>query len=151
ALRPHSPEWRVDQSVNDSLRRSVYCRQRLHMTGLVYGTLPQATYFAADFMQQFLYFLPLPHGHGSLRPTLSILLRSGWTFFPSPRAFVCWARTSSAAARARGASAWVAALISQTDSWKLSSSSSLKTASVTFSATPSHIVSNSFMPCRLYS
>jgi hypothetical protein len=24
---------------------------------------------AADFMQQFLYFLPLPHGHDSLRDT----------------------------------------------------------------------------------
>ena len=24
--------------------------------------------------QQFLYFLPLPHGHGSLRPTLSLFL-----------------------------------------------------------------------------
>src|SRR5690349_11628950 len=32
-------------------------------------------------MWQFLYFLPLPHGHGSLRPTRSLVLRIGSIFF----------------------------------------------------------------------
>ena len=32
------------------------------------------------FMQQFLYFLPLPQGQGALRPTLAALLRMGAVF-----------------------------------------------------------------------
>jgi hypothetical protein len=32
-------------------------------------------------MQQTLYFLPLPQGHGSLRPTFSARLRIGSFFF----------------------------------------------------------------------
>ena len=34
--------------------------------------------------QQFLYFLPLPQGQGSLRPTLGPLLRMGSVFLASP-------------------------------------------------------------------
>ena len=35
-------------------------------------------------MWQFLYFLPLPQGQGSLRPTCSPRLRIGSVFFDSP-------------------------------------------------------------------
>ena len=38
-------------------------------------------------MWQFLYFLPLPHGHGSLRPTF-VVLRIGSGFFVASPAFV---------------------------------------------------------------
>jgi hypothetical protein len=34
--------------------------------------------------QQFLYFLPLPHGHGSLRPTFGIERRIGRSSVISP-------------------------------------------------------------------
>src|SRR5262245_50267921 len=34
--------------------------------------------------QHFLYFFPLPHGHGSLRPTLGVLRTIVLTFAPSP-------------------------------------------------------------------
>src|SRR6202035_3513444 len=41
---------------------------------------PQAAYLTALRMQHTLYFLPLPHGHGSLRPTFSARLRIGSDF-----------------------------------------------------------------------
>ena len=48
-------------------------------------------------MWQFLYFLPLPHGHGSLRPTFSVRLRIG-SFFFSDAALVDVASPSAAEA-----------------------------------------------------
>jgi hypothetical protein len=39
-------------------------------------------------MWQFLYFFPLPHGHGSFRPTRSPLCRIGSGFFSAAAAFV---------------------------------------------------------------
>jgi hypothetical protein len=36
---------------------------------------------AADFMQQFLYFLPLPQGHESLRDTAGPIFRAAAIFF----------------------------------------------------------------------
>src|SRR5262249_12985902 len=44
--------------------------------------------YPAFRMQQFLYFLPLPQGHGSLRPTFWLRLRIGSCFLPSPPALV---------------------------------------------------------------
>ena len=52
-------------------------------------------------MWQFLYFLPLPHGHGSLRPTFSPRLRIGSAFFVSPPAFVACLGQLAAAVGAR--------------------------------------------------
>src|SRR5437868_13471036 len=49
------------------------------------------------FMWQFLYFLPLPHGHGSFRPTFAPTLRIVSTFFGSPPAFVLCSVAASAA------------------------------------------------------
>src|SRR5205085_6010933 len=51
---------------------------------------------ASIFMWQFLYFLPLPQGHGSLRPTFAPTLRIGSAFFFSP-ALVCIPAASSCA------------------------------------------------------
>src|SRR5438270_11830952 len=73
-------------------------------------------------MWQFLYFLPLPHGHGSLRPTRSPRLRIGSGFFSVcwllAMAASCWDRidSSPAAGKARGAASCVAAPIIHKDS-----------------------------------
>ena len=78
-------------------------------------------------MWQFLYFLPLPHGHGSLRPTFCWRLRIGSAFLPSPlaaMAVLCWARMSSApACRAPLACSLIVAPIDQTECWNASTSS----------------------------
>jgi len=74
----------------------------------------------ASRMQQFLYFLPLPQGHGSLRPTLWLRLRIG-SFLIA----VCWLPAMAASCWPRmllmvlGAASCVAAPIDHTDSWKL--------------------------------
>src|SRR5208283_2150160 len=103
--------------------------------------------------QQFLYFLPLLHGQGSLRPTLSLRLRIGSGFL-SPcwlpaMAASCWLRMLSA--DGLGADSCTVVCMAQSDSWKSISSSRRNRESVTLSCTPSHMVSNSFMPWRLYS
>ena len=102
-------------------------------------------------MWQFLYFLPLPHGHGSLRPTWSSRLRIGSVFFGASLAFVDHAVLARRPERAEPCRlSW---LIGKADHGPGSSSSSSmrKTVSVILSSTPSHIASNSFMPSRLYS
>src|SRR3954465_5724225 len=78
---------------------------------------------AAERMWQFLYFLPLPHGHGSLRPTFSPRLRIGSGFLsplPAAMAASCWLRMLSAEAAAEGRMLWAdsftVAPMDQTDS-----------------------------------
>src|SRR5438876_9265653 len=79
-----------------------------------------APHVAAVFrIQQFLYFFPLPHGHGSLRPILAPALRIGSIFFAGP--WLAAAVPSSLAAVGRGAASCTVALIDQIDSSKLSS------------------------------
>src|SRR5215472_19206681 len=56
------------------LRRGVRRAQRAVPTISRYAILPQ----------QFLYFFPLPHGHGSLRPTLGNDRRIGRSIETSP-------------------------------------------------------------------
>src|SRR5436305_14867669 len=78
-------------------------------------------------MQQFLYFLPLPHGHGSLRPTRSPRLRIGSGFF-SPfwlpaMACCCWSPMLPACPSTLCACSCVAAPIHQPASWTPSSCS----------------------------
>src|SRR5439155_6122365 len=63
---------------------------------------------ACSRMWQFLYFLPLPHGHGSLRPTRSLVLRIGSIFFGASVEFVVMPFWPSAAAVSRGAASWIA-------------------------------------------
>src|SRR4051812_35428085 len=55
---------------------------------------------ASSFMWQFLYFLPLPHGHGSFRPTFAPTFRIGSGFFASPPVFVLCSAASACAERA---------------------------------------------------
>src|SRR5437667_9463037 len=47
---------------------------------------------------QFLYFFPLPHGHGSLRPTLSRVLRIGSAFLSLAALVVAFESASLAGA-----------------------------------------------------
>src|SRR5438105_14960387 len=76
---------------------------------------------AALRMQQFLYWRPLLHGHGSLRPTLSLRLRIGSGFLSPPwllaMAAACCPCMLSAAGSARGAASCVAAPIDHSVSW----------------------------------
>src|SRR5947209_3773563 len=84
--------------------------------GLVWGMC----YTAALRMQQFLYFLPLPQGQGSLRPTFSVRLRIGSGFLSLfwllAIAAACCPWVLSAPRTARGAASCVAAPIIHTDS-----------------------------------
>src|SRR5262249_7318248 len=99
-------------------------------------------------MWQFLYFLPLPHGQGSLRPTLAPRLRIGSvTFSPWPLFVVCCA--AAACADSVGAAACVAGPVTHSVSAKAPVSPIRNSISVTLSSTPSHMVRNSFMPSRL--
>src|SRR5262249_32188008 len=109
----------------------------------------------SSFMWQFLYFLPLPQGQGSLRPTFWPPLRIGSGFFFSPPVFVCLSAAAPCACRAcvaEIAAACVARAPAHSAACASSSpiSSMRKTASVVRSRTPSHILSNSFIPSRLY-
>src|SRR5271165_6384729 len=78
-------------------------------------------YYPTAFrMQQFLYFLPLPHGHGSLRPTFSLRLRIGSGFL-SPfwlllMAATFWPWTLCSATVAFGAASCTVAPIDHSDS-----------------------------------
>ena len=78
------------------------------------GRQPVAT--PLDLPQQFLNFFPLPHGQGSLRPTLWPMLRIGSTGPVSPR----WSGGPPACCESPGdgsvaddASAWIAAVSCQ--------------------------------------
>src|SRR5262245_56081348 len=87
--------------------------------------------FTAVLMQQFLYFFPLPQGHGSLRPTLAPKLRIGSIFFSPWLPAMAWScgdcrAEATAWANAPGADSCVVAPMFQTDSSKPSLSSSLK-------------------------
>src|SRR5439155_9403010 len=117
---------------------------------LAHGSSPHRFAAPADpacwRMWQFLYFLPEPHGHGSLRPTRSDVLRIGSGFLSDWAPFVETPSPFTGAATARGAASWIA---TPTVSWKPSSSSMRHTASVMRSCTPTHIWSNSCMPSRL--
>src|ERR1043166_7018271 len=80
---------------------------------------------AIVFMQQFLYFLPLPQGQGSLRPTRAPRWRIGSCFFSVCcwlpwMAAICWAwmLPSGGACMAGPAASWRASVMAQTDSWK---------------------------------
>src|SRR5262249_3459839 len=106
---------------------------------------------AADLRPQlqFLYFLPLPHGHGSLRPTRGPAERRiGSFFFPSAPLVTM---SSCCVLGRRGAVSCCVALIVPIASWQPSAPSMRKIASVTRFSTPSFIASNSRIPCRLYS
>src|SRR5262249_25443024 len=102
-------------------------------------------------MHQFLNFLPLPHGQGSLRPTFSDRLRIG-SIFCSPWLLsmadcCCWP-----IAVGGGASSWTAAVSFHVEPTKLSSSCSMrKIRSVTRSPMLVHMVSKVCIPSRLYS
>src|SRR5262245_908193 len=105
---------------------------RLHLMRGEPLFLRRPPYPAACRMWQFLYFLPLPHGQGSLRPTFSPRLRIGSGFL-SPLwlpaiAALCWL-AMLASLSAPAAVSWVVDSIDH--SWKLPSSSMRKTLSVT--------------------
>src|SRR5262249_28493573 len=114
------------------------------------GHEPLESCYTACLMQQFLYFFPLPHGHGSFRPTLAPRLRMGSAFLPldwwPALAFSC---SLSGMGIALGAASLMVAPMVQSVSRNSSPSSMRKTASVTLSLTPSHMSSYSFMPSRL--
>ena len=55
--------------------------------------------------QHFLYFFPLPHGHGSLRPTLS--LTAGATRGPRLLAMSCRSYTAHSASPKASKRAWL--------------------------------------------
>src|SRR6478672_9036277 len=114
-----------------------------------------AVLYTAVRMQQFLYFLPLPQGQGSLRPTFAVRLRIG-----SFGLALCWLLAMACCCSARmpwegmgaGADSWTVAPICQRASANDSAASSMrKTRSVTFPWTLSHMESNIRMPWRLYS
>src|SRR5207247_10283357 len=100
--------------------------------------------------QQFLYFLPLPQGQGSLRPTRLPRLRigSGLASASAPALVCCWLRWNSSVAP--GASACVALVSTHVDPTNSSLSCSiLKIRLVAWSPTVLLICSKCFIPSRL--
>src|SRR5271165_1677105 len=82
-----------------------------HLGGHVSRRVVSSYFLASSFMWQFLYFLPLPHGQGSLRPTFAPTLRIGSVFLASPPVFVVCSAASVSAWRdckAEMAADWVA-------------------------------------------
>src|SRR5215472_3594874 len=74
----------ISEAVRDSSRLRIKLRQAGAFARNDKLRRRSATVYYATRPQQFLYFFPLPQGHGSLRPTFGIERRIGKSIDTSP-------------------------------------------------------------------
>src|SRR5437879_479879 len=110
-LPARQPEEKSGESRVDRSRNSAYRRKTPEKSTIIPSPHHQT---AACLIWQFLYFLPLPQGQGSLRPTRSPRLRIGSSFLSLAWLVETW--SPFALMVGRGADSWTAAPMAHTDS-----------------------------------